>query len=79
MRETICYAPKEWNEIDPQDWPNVEGTIFVTFDKSAMSNGPVFLVHEWIDSDIENVKTLGKFWTMEDAVLFANAKAAKGE
>lgn len=64
-----------WNEIPKRNWPNIPGTIFITIDPNVPMNGQRFRVSQWIDDPIENVLGLGSFWHVEDARIFANAKA----
>lgn len=69
---------RPWNEVLHQDWPDIPGTIFITIDPNVPSNGKRFIVNQWVDDPAENVLGLGSFWRIEDARLFANARANDG-
>lgn len=64
-----------WSAIPQQDWPDIPGTIFITLDPSVPKNGQRWKVSTWVDDPTENVLGLGSFWHIEDARIFANAKA----
>lgn len=66
-----------FNQIQRQDWPDIHGTVFITIDPNVTPNGQKWKVSQWRDDKHENVHGLGSFWTKEDAVIFANAKADK--
>jgi hypothetical protein len=74
MKEFIEWN-KPWHTIDQQDWPFIFGTIFIVpefeFPAAYQFN---YSVCEWVDDPDENLLVLGKFGSVKDARLFAQAK-----
>lgn len=63
-----------WDEINEQDWPNVYDSVWIMKIRSKTTNGKQWGVFQWEDNPHENVLSLGEFWTLKNAKIFANAK-----
>lgn len=73
--DTYLFYDKEWNQIDEQDWPNVENAVFIVKKSNrAVETDKEYSVLQWRTEEHEFVHGLGDFWQLEDAKLFAQAK-----
>ena len=64
---------KKWNEIDPQDWPEV-GEIYICLDPQKRLGEETWIVSIMGDGTSEgDTVELGLFWKIEHAKLFADA------
>jgi hypothetical protein len=66
----VIVYDRTWQEIEEQDWPDLEGAVFLLKYHSSEQYG----IYQWREEEHESVHRLGTFSDKYDALLFGHAK-----